>query len=783
MGDREGNNNSLSPDVELDRRKSAVAQLKRLASDPNYKTIKLDGPPLDDGAEDQGDKLGGDAANVLGNMLRRSSRQHADIRNFIEKEYVKSSAAKELVRHIVMLIVLIAGVTLHRSAYQSYLMNQALITSFISEEIDSELQPFPKTFLDVGQPDEYVDWLTSVVGATLDANTFYNDQPMTPEEQQYTMFSTKLVGGVRLRQLRSAPNKGCSVANQFREFTKTCYSYNYAAASRETKPFGPPEDPERYKFLSSKESGSVGIFGYILDYLDGGGYVVDVNLTVRENGSFTESFQQLINDTWFDRQTRAVIMSMVFLNLELDSRVAVLYLIVEIPGNGVFFPSYQLKTFRINLYVTALDYFRMFLEIVFVLFVAYSVYSEIGEMLQNHRTGGKGIKKYFYNGWNLLELLDIVLYLTVIALYIKYLASPARYQFHGTATEYSPDMEQLAAIALIFYNVLCFNVLLTTFRTFKYLKLNHRLYLLWKTLRHAGLDLIGFLFIFLIFIFGFIFMGWLAFGSDLAEFNTFVNSFSTSWNFIIGNAPDYGAMYNSNRILGPLFFVLFTVFIFFILANMFIAILSNSFEVVNSENDSDDKLKDILEEKVAELFDTAKKLFAQITRKEKKRSIIQILDNLAHPEILDQPNLTREDVAKAIGPNATDMEVEDLLQWVRKLESKKTKKKERNSQHGLIADFEDEDEFDGQREVRRSEMRKTPSYYPPGSPPQNDEATKEAIMELQGQLKEIKLLLSPQRSSPNPSSSPHTPRNRDNNNNSPSSGSSLQIPTIRISKG
>lgn len=89
----------------------------------------------------------------------------------------------------------------------------------------------------------------------------------------------------------------------------------------------------------------------------------------------------------------------------------------------------------------------------------------------------------------------------------------------------------------------------------------------------AGADLIGFLFvsfmlfllhlllfydeinIFLIFIFGFIFMGWLSFGADMEEFNTFVHSFSTSWTFIIGNAPDYNAMFRSNRLLGPLVFI------------------------------------------------------------------------------------------------------------------------------------------------------------------------------------------------------------------------------------
>src|SRR5271163_4882520 len=57
--------------------------------------------------------------------------------------------------------------------------------------------------------------------------------------------------------------------------------------------------------------------------------------------------------------------------------------------------------------------------------------------------------------------------------------------------------------------------------------------------------------IFLIFVFGFIFMGWLTFGADLQAYNTFPNSFNTCWNFLLGNTPDWGDMASSNRVLGP----------------------------------------------------------------------------------------------------------------------------------------------------------------------------------------------------------------------------------------
>lgn len=103
---------------------------------------------------------------------------------------------------------------------------------------------------------------------------------------------------------------------------------------------------------------------------------------------------------------------------------------------------------------------------------------------------------------------------------------------------------------------------------------------------------------FLIILFGFLFFGWLTFGPDIYQFNGFANSLGTLWQFLIGNPPDYDQLALSNRVLGPIvcsvlylfyldsfshsiqYYALFTVFVFFILVNMFVAIVSNSFDLV-----------------------------------------------------------------------------------------------------------------------------------------------------------------------------------------------------------
>ena len=94
-------------------------------------------------------------------------------------------------------------------------------------------------------------------------------------------------------------------------------------------------------------------------------------------------------------------------------------------------------------------------------------------------------------------------------------------------------------------------------------------------------DLVSFTILFLILLLGFIFFAWLSFGIDVEDFNGFVASLGVCWQFIIGNPPNYGGLYLSNRVLGPIvrlnlvlskhvqFYALFTVFIFFILGTTF----------------------------------------------------------------------------------------------------------------------------------------------------------------------------------------------------------------------
>ena len=73
------------------------------------------------------------------------------------------------------------------------------------------------------------------------------------------------------------------------------------------------------------------------------------------------------------------------------------------------------------------------------------------------------------------------------------------------------------------------------------------------------------------------------FGNDMAEFRSLIQSIFTLFRCILGDF-NFHMMEQTNRYLGPSFFISFQVLVFFILINMFLAIINDSYvEIKNRE--------------------------------------------------------------------------------------------------------------------------------------------------------------------------------------------------------
>jgi len=195
--------------------------------------------------------------------------------------------------------------------------------------------------------------------------------------------------------------------------------------------------------------------------------------------------------------------------------------------------------------------------------------------------------------------------------------------------------------------------LLLAFRTFKYLRLNIRLSLLWNALRKAGGDIISFMIMFFVLLFGFLLFGWISFGQDVGDFNTFANSWGSCWNFVMGNPPAFNELSQSNRVLGPIFFMLFTISLFFVMVNMFVAILSDSLTMVRAERKAKKKENLHVKQSLEEIWDILKHRFCV----KKYISLKQLVKRMKNPAILDHPSI---DDMKEVFPEATHKQIDIL---------------------------------------------------------------------------------------------------------------------------
>lgn len=124
-------------------------------------------------------------------------------------------------------------------------------------------------------------------------------------------------------------------------------------------------------------------------------------------------------------------------------------------------------------------------------------------------------------------------------------------------------------------NVIALNVLLAWLRLFKALRFIPFLRLFMGVLGRAFLQVLPFCIVFILVLWTFGIAHRLAFGSEIREYRTVLQSMFSLQRIILGS-EDFDRMWDVNRILGPLFFFSWTLVGYFVLANMFVAILVES---------------------------------------------------------------------------------------------------------------------------------------------------------------------------------------------------------------
>ncbi|XP_054654778.1 polycystic kidney disease 2-like 1 protein [Dunckerocampus dactyliophorus] len=433
---------------------------------------------------------------------------------------------------------------------------------------------------------------------------WYNNQSMDSGDQSFIYYENMLLGVPRMRQIK-IKNNSCKVHKDFEDEITGCYDV-YNDKKEDDLSFG-LINGTAWTYNTEKAIKGSSHWGLLTTY-SGAGYYQDLGRTKEES---TVVLKELEDNLWLDRGTRAVFIDFSTYNANINM-FCVIRLVVEFPATGGAIPSYQIRTVKLIRYINYWDYFILACEMVFCLFILYYIVEEILE-LRIHKFS------YFKSIWNILDI--VVILLAIVAIVFNICRTIKVDKLLGKLLEQPEiyaDFEFLAFWQTQYNNMNAVNLFFAWIKVFKYISFNKTMTQLSSTLGRCAKDIVGFAIMFFIVFFAYAQLGYLLFGTEVESFSTFVKCIFTQFRIILGDF-DYDAIDRANRVLGPIYFVTYVFFVFFVLLNMFLAIINDTYSEVKEELSSQkDELQitDIIKQSYL-------KTFMRLKQKNEKISDVQ----------------------------------------------------------------------------------------------------------------------------------------------------------------
>lgn len=460
---------------------------------------------------------------------------------------------------ITVLCILTFGMTDSTMYYYTKVMRDLFVESSMINR---------NTFKDITTMNEFWMYANGPMSDGLYWEQYYNNQNVSEDDMGFIYFENKILGRPRMRQLRVL-NDSCTVHKDFKSVIKECYA-PYAKNIEDKNPYG-KMNGSAWTYKSEKELKGRSYWGRITTY-SGGGFT---QLLAPRKAQTKEIIADLKQNLWLDRGTRSVFIDFTVYNANINL-FCIVRLLFEYPATGGCIPSFNFRTVKLIRYVTSMDYFVMGCEGIFVLFMIYYTIEECLEIAK-HKL------KYFKSFWNILDVLVILLgYICILFnLYRSVVVNKLLTGILEDPQQYA-NFDSLGFWQTQFNNIVAIAVFFAWIKVFKYISFNKTMTQLSSTLSRCAKDVAGFAVMFFIIFFAYAQLGYLIFGTQVRDFSTFQDSIFTLFRIILGDF-DFHQIESANRVLGPMFFITYVFFVFFVLLNMFLAIINDTYAEVKSD--------------------------------------------------------------------------------------------------------------------------------------------------------------------------------------------------------
>merc|ERR1719316_770709 len=192
---------------------------------------------------------------------------------------------------------------------------------------------------------------------------------------------------------------------------------------------------------------------------------------------------------------------------------------------------------------------------------------------------------YFAYGWNLIDLLILGLFYAHLVLRMQtYIttSTDAAFQPHviGHPEIFMPFSKVMGSL-IISNRVLCFLCMVCWIKLFKYLCLCGYFRLLVRVLERCAQELVIFSLLLLVIFFGFAVAFFIGFGDNSETFSTLSNSFLVLFFMLLGGfSADHEWFGPGASQLRPIIFLAYIILVYFILFNVFMAIVLDAYTMV-----------------------------------------------------------------------------------------------------------------------------------------------------------------------------------------------------------